>query len=210
MTQRITHVGAISRISLVCGLLFFSGVFLTGCASEPTPTPTLQPSHTATTTSAAKTTPTATAVPSALAGEDTGFTCETLLSLQEVFDFNPNYYLSSSSPTSLDDELGKSTASLNGITCEYVSQSDGPPIQLSLVKIQGDGISQVKSQLTSAGKTTSVYGNEPAINAYFTKTGEVGTINILVGNFWFSGSSQSFTAPEDGAKILTPVVTKLG
>ena len=183
---------------------------LAGCAPEPTSSSTPQPSHSATKLGSAKQSPTSSATTPALVGEDTGFTCDTLLSLQEIFDFNPNYYLSTSSPTAMGNELGKTATGLKGITCEYISQSDGPPIQLSLAKIQGDGITQVKSTLATSGKLTTLYGAEPAVSAYFSTSGDVGTVNVLVGKFWLSGSSQGFTSPEDAAKIFTPVVAKLG
>lgn len=210
MNQSKPTARTLNQAILAGAVLTISVLALAGCAPEPTSTSTAQPTLSATKSSSAKSTPSATSTTLALVGEDTGFSCDTLLSLQEIFDFNPNYYLSTSSPTAMGNELGKEAAGLKGITCEYVSQSDGPPIQLSLAKIQGDGITQVKSTLAASGKPTTLYGAEPAVTAYFSTSGDVGTVNVLVGKYWLSGSSQGFTSPEDAAKILTPVVAKLG
>lgn len=110
----------------------------------------------------------------------------------------------------MGNKLGPLVSGLRGITCEYLSQSDGAPIQLSLVKIHGEGISQVKTDLSSTGKKTTAYGQEPEVSGYFTTNGDNGTIDVLVGNYWLSASSIAFSAPEDAAKFLTPVISKLG
>lgn len=131
------------------------------------------------------------------------------MTLQELFDFNQNYYLSTAKTQDFGDTLGKQVSTLSGITCDYASQSDGALIQLSLVKIEGKGVEQVKSQLSSTGKSTTAYGQEPTISAFFINSGDIGTITVIKGNYWLSASSAAFAGPEDATKFLAPVIEKL-
>lgn len=193
-------------------VLALSALALTGCASEtatPVATQSAATSSTPKVTSSKTAAATPTSTPLSLVGEPTGFSCDSVLTLQELFDFNQNYYLSTAKTQDLGDTLGKQVSSLSGITCDYASQSDGALIQLSLVKIEGKGIDRVKSELSSSGKSTSAYGQEPKTSAFFVSTGDVGTINVVIGNFWLSASSAAFTAPEDATKFLSPVIEKL-
>ena len=206
ISRNLPVLKSVSAVSIVAVL----GVVMSGCAPEPNsalPSASAKASHSAT----PKNTSTVSATPTSpsIVGEATGYTCDNILTLQELFDFNQNYYYDSSDKSGLGTKLGSQTKALNGITCVYASQSDGAPIELSLAKIQGDGISQVKTELSTTQKQTTAYGQEPNVYAYFSTEGDLGTVNVLIGNYWLSGSSASFGSPEDATKFLDPVIKKL-
>lgn len=210
MVQTIRNKKSQIVFSSICISTVSLTLLLAGCASESSQSSsTSSHSSTSSATPKQKSVATTTPTPTSLVGEPTGYTCDTLLTLQELFDFNQNYYFDSSNKTGLGSTLSSSASSLKGITCVYSSQSDGAPIEITLAKIQTPGIDQVKADLSQSGKSTSVYGQEPSVVAYFVSSGDLGTINVLIGNFWLSAASSSFGAPEDAIKILSPVIAKL-
>lgn len=210
MAQTIRNKKSQIAFASICISTVSLTLLLAGCASESSQTTnTSSHSSTSSATPKQKSVATTTPTPTSLVGEPTGYTCDSILTLQELFDFNQNYYFDSSNKTGLGSTLSASSGSLKGFTCVYSSQSDGAPIELSLAKIQSPGIEQVKNEQSRAGKSTSVYGQEPSVFAYFVSSGDLGTINVLIGNYWLSAASSSFGAPEDAIKILSPVIAKL-
>ena len=182
---------------------------LAGCAPEPSAVTveTVPPSPSATAKSTKSTispTPTPT---TALTGEPTGFNCESLLTLDELYEFNSNYYLSDATTPSLSSELANIVNSQSGVLCIYKSFSDGPDIQVALAKFPPSQNDMLIGQISQYGKSTSAYGN--GTTAFFVTESGFGTINVVKGNYWLSFSSGPFDSPEDALKIATPILEKL-
>jgi hypothetical protein len=137
-----------------------------------------------------------------------GKTCEDAMSLQALYDFNPNFaYDASLSPSS--SSQAEKIVSIEGITCTYLNLSSGSQIVLSLAKLDEAGIATLEKKLSAEGgeKATSV--SSPIIASFFSVSDGVGTQDILTNEYWISVSSDSFIAPEDTAHFLEPVLASL-
>jgi hypothetical protein len=130
------------------------------------------------------------------------------MSLQALYDFNPNFaYDASQSPAS--SSQAEKIIAIEGISCTYLNLSSGSQIVLALAKLDEAGIATLEKKLSAEGgeKVTSV--SSPIIASFFSVSDGVGTQDILTNEYWISVSSDSFIAPEDTAHFLEPVLASL-
>ena len=144
--------------------------------------------------------------PSQLIGVKIDQNCEEVISLQELYDFNPNFALDQTSPA-LSKEIVNNFDSVQGLTCVYKNLTNGELIQLSLAKISDASIPYLKQLLSESGQNT---GNiSVSEDSSFTSQDGIGTSQILFRNYWISVSSQSFLSPSDAEQFVAPLLKRL-
>ena len=209
--------GALARrrasLVLAGGALFT--LVLTGCsgADEPTPTSSVaatsgasaEPSESpAPPSSSSSPTPTPEATGSPIAK-----TCDDLLSLQDVYDFNPNYGTAAAyAPTA--GSLAETALDYNGLTCGYSNQSSGELIELSLVAPNDILMTTLKQKADSDSQAVPTYGTPPTVDGFFTSLSGSGEAQVFTQTYWVTLSSPVFGEPGDSERLMSAVLSHLG
>jgi len=167
---------------------------LSGCVATATPTA----SGSASTTPSASATQTASATPSA-SPQPTPVTigCETLVSADTFYAFNPNFGLL----TSWTPAAGSAAAtakSESGIACRWSNQTSGDTIDISVAHLDAASIESLKNDAVSKGTLVPTYGDE----AYFSTSGGVGTAVVFQGDYWLVATSIDFAEPGDPSDLI--------
>jgi len=198
-------------LTLAGGAVF--ALVLTGCSAggEPTPTKSAQPtsSPSAEPTSSAEPTPTPTPTPEAT-GSPIAQSCGDLLTLQNIYDFNPNYGTAPSySPTA--GGLAETAASYNGLTCGYSNQSSGELIEVSVAAPNDVLMITLKQQADADSQPVPTYGTPPVVDGFFNYIGGSGQAQVFTGTYWVTMSSPAFyNEPGAVEGLMTAVLGHLG
>ncbi|TFD05611.1 MULTISPECIES: iron ABC transporter ATP-binding protein [unclassified Cryobacterium] len=197
-----------ASVLLAAGTLF--ALVLTGCSGGAEPKPT----DSATATSGASADPTESAAPSSSpTPEATGSaitqTCGDLLTLQDVYDFNPNYGTAPDySPSA--GSLGETAATYNGLTCGWSNQTSGELIEISVVAPNDVLMTTLKHQADADSQAVPSYGTPPAVDGFFTYAGGVGQAQVFTEKYWVTLSTAAFFEPGDAEPLISTVLSHLG
>ena len=190
-------------ISVILIVLF--SIFLTACkATETEPVAPVSPKG----TTASEAMSTSLPVEDGIIGVSTGMDCSTLISNEDLYDYNPSYSLDLSySPQS--GSLAKLATDYKGISCTYLNLSSGDSFTVSLAKFQHETFDNFKE---NREKDTSQISSEdipiPLIG-YFMAGINGGTLEILGNDYWLTVTAPWALTPEDLLKPLKNVITKL-
>ena len=204
-----------TRVALAGGALL--AVILSGCSASNEPTPTesavpttgasAEPTPSASPSSAP--TPTPTPTPKA-AGSPIAQSCGDLLTLQNLYDFNPNYGTAAAySPT--PGGLVETATTYNGLTCGYSNQSSGELIELSVVAPNAVLMTTLKQQADASSQAVPTYGTPPTVDGFFNYTGGSGQAQVFTGTYWVTLSSPAFyNEPGAAEGLMSKILGHLG
>ena len=177
-----------------------SGV--SACATESDAAPSATPKPTASSSATAEPTPSATAAP---LGTAVDIDCNTLISPQALYEFNPNFGLSDSykpkSGTEAADIVG-----MNGLACGWVNQTSGEIIEVAVANLPADSLTALKNGFVTTSNSVPTYG----VEGYFELEGTIGTAEAFSGPYWVSASSAAFYEPGDAAMVVQAALAGLG
>ena len=182
---------------------------LSGCvpesALELTPTPTRS------TTQTPSASPTDTPEPTATDAPSDGFDstpvtidCNTLVTPQVVYDYNPNY----GNQPDFTPASGSAVATIaanQGVACNWVNQTSGVTFQVAVAQLAADDLASVRAGLSSG---TCVSGMGDA--AYFSASGGVGVAHVFSGPYWIVASSPAFYEFVEVQPIVKGALAALG
>ena len=196
---------------LAGGALF--ALVLTGCSTGDEPTPTDSAAATsgasADPSASAEPTPSSTPTPEAT-GSPIAQTCGDLLTLQDVYDFNPNYGTAAGYAPSADS-LAETAASYNGLTCGWSNQTSGELIEVSVVAPNAVLMTTLKQQADADSQAVPTYGTPPTVDGFFTYAGSSGQAQVFTGTHWVTISSPAFyNEPGAVEKLMSAVLGHLG
>lgn len=191
-----------SRIALT-GIGLALAVSLSGCLSPGSDlVPTIAPPTPSPTTSPATTPlpgPTSSATP-AEKPTPVSIPCDTVVSAQTMYDFNPNFgLLAKFSP-----EAGTVTAQAaadQGTVCRWMNQTSGDTIDVAIAQPGPNALAAAKTT-ASSGDSVSGLGDD----AYFSHSGQVGVIQVFDGPYWITATSVYFASARDAKTIITSAV----
>ena len=200
------------RAGLVLAGSALFALVLSGCASGDEPPPT----DSAAATSTASADPTTIAKPSSsptptpeATGSPIRQICGDLLTLQNVYDFNPNYGSAPNySPTA--DGLAETATAYNGLTCGWSNQTSGELIEVSVVAPTDVLMTTLKQQADAESQAVPTYGTPPTVDGFFTYSGGVGQAQVFTGTYWITLSTPAFGEPGDAESLLSVIVAHLG
>lgn len=178
----------------------------TGCVPEPAPEPspsaaTSSPSATPTPTpTAAEPTPTATPTPTAAPVKHTPFSkkCDSVITPQQVYDFNPNFSLIDSfSPA------GGSTVALaksySGTVCGWVNQTSGDQLSAGIAKPAASTLADLKKSAAKLPKASAFPG-------YFSGDDDSAVAQAFVGDFWVTVEFRGGAAEDELASVINAAI----
>lgn len=195
---------ALSALALI-------GAFvLAGCASsgdqpgEGTPTPTASGQATAgpaPSGSPAPVTPSATAAPT----RPVNLSCTDVLSLQAVYDFNPNYGADPRYSPAAGSDAAEAVAH-DGIACGWLNQTSGDTFEVAVSIPSDDELERLRAAARSAGTEFEVDGAD----AWFTASGGVGVAWLRVDDHWVVIDGAEFGSPVDVAQLAQSAADAIG
>ncbi|TFD88391.1 iron ABC transporter ATP-binding protein [Cryobacterium serini] len=198
------------------GLMLAGGallaLLLAGCsgAEEPTPTDSAAATGEASADPTTRAEPSSSPTPTAEAtGSPIAQLCGDLLTLQDVYDFNPNYGTAPNySPTA--DGLAETATTYNGLTCGWSNQTSGELIEVSVVAPNDVLMTTLKQQADADSQAVPTYGTPPAVDGFFTYAGGVGQAQVFTEQYWVTLSTSAFFEPGDAESLISTVLSHLG
>lgn len=179
-------------------------VLLAGCTSpdpEATPTPDGRTTAPATPTPS----PTPSETPNAGGSIPVDVPCEQLVSLQAMYDYNPNFSLLASWIPDAGTPAAEARAA-EGTVCRWANDTSGVAIDVSVASFDR-GTLEAKANATNGASTmVPTYGPD---EAYFTVTGGVGEAVVFRGDYWVVVRSVMFLEPGDAEPIVSSVLAGL-
>lgn len=113
--------------------------------------------------------------------------CNTLVSPQAVYDYNPNYgYQPAFTPVPGTDVA--TIAENQGVACNWVNQTSGETFVIAVAQLAPADLERVEQGI--AAKSTPVSGTGDA--AYFTASGGIGVAEVFSGPYWIVATSAAF------------------
>jgi len=196
-------------VSLALAAVVATGV--TACAAETEATP----SQTSSTPTAPPTTATATPTPEPTktqapitVGSPVTIDCNTLITPDAIYAFNPNYGLSESYTPAAGTEAATIVAA-KGLACQWVNQTSGELVQVAVANLPSDKLTALKNNFVMNSNSVPTYG----VEGYFTAPvalGEMGVAEAFSGAFWISASSNAFDEPGTAQPIIEAALAGIG
>ncbi|AYF98776.1 arginyl-tRNA synthetase [Protaetiibacter intestinalis] len=186
---------------LSASALLTAALLLTGCTTpEPapvtdpptpsdTPTPTPEPTET-------------TAPPQSSPVE---VPCDTLVSAQAMYDFNPNFSLLDSWTPDASSAAAHALAD-EGTACRWQNDTSGETIDVSVASYDAATLEQLANEAYSSSTMVPTYD---ADEAYFAVTAGVGEAIVFDRDYWVVVRSSYFLEPGDAEPIVSAVLTAL-
>ena len=197
-------------VFLCVGALSLIG--LSGCAADAAPSASGSAtssapggsSSSASEAASATATPTPTPTP---AGTAVALACTDLLTLDDVYAFNPNFGTDPSyKPTSAS---AKTAASFQGLTCGLLNQSSGDKIEFTLTQPNAVLMTQQQDKAVASSKIVPTYGTPPAVQGFFSANAGVGEAQVFTDKYWLTFSSSDFAEPGDAEALVSAALGHL-
>jgi hypothetical protein len=184
--------------------LLVASVLLTGCTT-PEPAPTT-PSTTTPSESSTPTPSTEPTEPSATSSSTpVDVPCTTLVSLQTMYDFNPNFSLLGSWNPDAGTPAAEAVAA-RGTVCRWQNGTSGEVIDISVASFD-EATLEAKATATSSSSTkVDSYGSD---EAYFSSNGGIGEAVVFHGAYWVVVRSVAFFEAGDAQPIVSSVLAAL-
>lgn len=137
-----------------------------------------------------------------------GKSCTDLISLQTLYDYNPNFgenpkfSVESGTP---EAEIAK----LQGTTCGYINMSSGAKIVMGAARLPESKADTLRNQLKNTSQPTDAYGSG-AISGYFSVDKGIGAAQVVTNDYWIDLRSSQFGDPADAATLMGAVMASLG
>ena len=147
--------------------------------------------------------PSETAVPDE-AATPMSIPCDSVVSAQTMYDFNPNFgLLASFTPDS--GSLAAKAVTDKGVACRWINQTSGDAIDITISHPGPSAFDSVKGA-ASAGASVGGLGDE----AYFSTSGGQGIVQAFSGPYWVTGTSVFFSGAADATSLMADAVAAAG
>lgn len=201
MPRRIALPTASFAAVLVVGLL-------AGCAGSPGTDQTASPSPTASAapdgTTSAEPTPSEAPKPT---GTPITIDCDQLLTLDDMYAFNPNYGVANDYTPS-----GGEIATIvdeNGLACAWSNQTSGELIEVAVAQPDPSMLEVYRADAAAGSTAVPTYGTPPAVDGFFASASGTGTAQVFSNGYWLVARSPAFFEPGDAAEIISAALSHL-
>jgi hypothetical protein len=121
-----------------------------------------------------------------------------------MYAFDPNYALLGE----VEPEPGSTGAeavAAGGVACQWVRESGGVTIDLSVARYPQAQLDELKNEAFSSSTMVPTYGEE----AYFEVSGGIGTAIVFQGDYRLVISSEAFFEPGEPTDIVESALAAL-
>jgi len=176
-------------------------VLLAGCTT-PDPAPTTAPPTPGDTGSP---TPEPSETPAAPTPTPVDIPCDSLVTAQAMYDFNPNFSLIDSW-TPAAGSPAADAVDAEGVACRWQNDTSGEVIDVSVASFDPATLETLANDAYTNSTMVPTYGVD---EAYFAVTGSVGEAIVFDGPYWIVVSSSYFLEPGDAEPIVASVLAGL-
>lgn len=184
-------------------LVLLGTLTFTGCATEPQKalSPANKKSATASQEPSSSALPIATVSPTAFAlkAEPTDKTCDSILNLQSLYDFDPNVALTPGG-TAAAGSTSQTQTELGGITCTVMNLSSQEEVLVTLVKLDQSSAEHQKAEIAIQTGSNS-YQVARDVPGSFLEVNGSGTAQFVTGKYWVSLTSVSYKTGVDASPL---------
>jgi len=131
--------------------------------------------------------------------------CDELLSLQAMYDFNPNFGLLGAFTPAAGSPAAFIVAN-KGIACRWQNQSSGELLDIAVAHLTDADLTKLKNDLVVSSNSVPTYG----VEGYFQLTDGVGRADAFADPFWIVATSTAFFEPGDAEQIMTEAISNVG
>jgi hypothetical protein len=202
--------GRVARLVRAAGAVTVLGVGLLGLAGcdaggEPAPTPTATAAPTG---GSSTTNPTTTPTPAEEPVEPLGLGCDELLTLDDVYAYNPNVGVDPGyEPAS---ELAERVIALGGTACGLLNQSSGATIEYAAANVGAETSASLKAAAATQANAVPTYGTPPSVDGFFAVDSGVGTAQVFTAaGQWIVVDSTEFFEPGDAQTLVESMLGNL-
>ncbi|MRG61725.1 iron ABC transporter ATP-binding protein [Agromyces sp. CFH 90414] len=145
--------------------------------------------------------------PSEEPSEPFAIACETLLTPEQVYAFNPNF--------GTDPGYDPSAASIvavvdeGGTACAWLNQTSGEVIEIAVATPAAGALERHGNDAASSLNPVPTYGTPPAVEGYFKRSGSTGTAQVFSGPYWVVLESDALFEPGDAQQLVQSVLANL-
>ena len=133
------------------------------------------------------------------------FTCDDVLSAQELYDYNPNVLFDQSLVQANGPGIEYSKK-FSGLLCTYVNETSRDTVTLSISQLNNDGTHSLEEQAKLEALGTVEIGSNVA---YFTRSEGLGLYKLFSGKYFVTTASPQYSAESDGVKFLSTIQEQL-
>lgn len=133
--------------------------------------------------------------------------CEALLTLDDVYAFNPNY--GSDPGYEAASVFASDAVAIEGTACGWVNQTSGATFEVLVATPTEARLEELKNRAALQAKPVPTYGTPPAVEGYFQSVGGVGTAQTFSGPYWLVVSSPDFFEPGDPQPLVAAALGHL-
>lgn len=130
--------------------------------------------------------------------------CEELVDPDTMYAFDPNYALIGEF-TPAPGSVAAANVAAGGVACQWVRETGGGTIDLSVAAFTEDEIAELKSEALAESEPVATYGEE----AYFEVEGGAGTAIVFQGPYRLVVSSAAFVEPGEPTRIIEAALAAL-
>ena len=195
-----------SRVITALALAGMVAAAVTACAPETAATPNTSTTPTVAPTGTPEPTASATAVPGST---PVTIDCNTLISPQAMYDYNPNFGLSESYKPAAGTEAAD-IAGAAGLVCAWVNQTSGETVEVAVANLTAERLTELKNAFVTSSNSVPTYGDPTKVEGYFKLTDGVGAAQAFAGPYWISAASASFYEPGDAQPVVVAAIAGLG
>lgn len=179
------------------GLILVGSLVLTGCAdtSGSIASPAISKSKsTASVSKSNSKAPSPSSTPSAftLKADPIDITCEQALSLQSLYDFDPNLALTPNHKT-IFGSTGAQQESLGAVSCLLTNLSTQEEIQIVITKLNDESAKHERSAFAEPAVGETAFQVSSGVPGIFSAIDGVGTAQFMAGNYWVSIASKALS-----------------
>lgn len=179
------------------GLILVGSLVLTGCAntSGSIASPAISKSMpTASVSKSSSQAPSPSSTPSAftLKSDPIDITCEQALSLQSLYDFDPNLALTPNHKT-IFGSIGAQQESLGAVSCLLTNLSSQEETQIVITKLNDESAKHERSAFAEPAGGETAFQVSSGVPGIFSAFDGVGTAQFMAGNYWVSIASKALS-----------------
>lgn len=204
--ENVPMPASASRVLIALALAGVVAAGVTACAPETGATP--QNTTTPTTAPSEAPAPTASATP-APGTTPVTIDCDTLITPQAMYDYNPNFGLSESYKPEAGTDAAD-IAAVNGLVCGWINQTSGEVVEVAVANLSDEKLTELKNGFVTSSNSVPTYGDPTKIEGYFEVAEGTGQAQAFAGPYWISSSSASFYEPGDAQPVVAAAIAGLG
>lgn len=130
--------------------------------------------------------------------------CDSLLSLETVYEFNPNVGID---PAYVPTARGAEALAYDGVSCGWINQTSGDSLAVSVARFDEVSLSALQQIAREREGSTEV---GPDNTATFRTVNGIGALELFADGYWISIESRMIVEYADATLLIDEISSALG